>query len=148
MKNYSLVALLVSSLFAAAVQAETPNQTILPDDMKVYYNSEMGLSTKSFQGGKEKNIPTSNEFKDVPGCYVACLSNDAKNGAYPMGEKAYVAGQIRVKGRYADGYCIPAGFEDKDARTSKEFKDKCQEAFPERCSNGTCFVGTNTSAWF
>jgi hypothetical protein len=149
MKKYSITGIVLSSLLVSfATIAETPNQTILPDDMKVYYNSKQGLTLKSVSGSAEKNIPTSNEFKDMPGCYLACISKTAKHGIFPIGENAYLTGQIRVKGRYMDGYCVPTGYENKDARTSKEFKDKCQEAFPERCGDGSCFVGNNTSAWF
>jgi hypothetical protein len=124
-----------------------PVKGMLPDQFKVYYNDKMGFSTKSFKGSQEKIIPTNNEYREQPGCYLACVSKSSKDAAFHVLDNVYMMGQMRVKGRYMNGMCIPAGYESKDARNSKELKDQCQKAFPEKCDKGSCFIETRTGSW-
>lgn len=154
MKKYSFLPgvkgiLLTAALLPACVLAVSPNKTVLPDDFKVYYSKKLGVANKPFKGGKEFTIPTNNEYKDAPGCYVTCLSNQAKEDAIPVpGTKTYLIGQVRVEGRYRDGLCIPKGYESKDARKSTEIKEKCEQSFPTKCEEKSCAINTNTSMWF
>ncbi|MBN9288125.1 MAG: hypothetical protein BGO43_13355 [Gammaproteobacteria bacterium 39-13] len=126
-----------------------PKTSLLPDDIKVYYNEKVGLSRNSFKSGKENVLPTNNDYNEVPGCYIACYSSDAKiapqYGAYPVGDNTYIMGQVRVKGNLHDGYCIPAGFEGKDIRVSKEMKETCEKSFPAMCEKSTCWANSKIS---
>lgn len=126
-----------------------PKTSLLPDDIKVYYNEKVGLSRNSFKNGKENILPTNNDYNEVPGCYIACYSSDAKiapkYGAYPVGDNTYIMGQVRVKGNLQGGYCIPDGFEGKDIRISKEMKETCEKSFPAMCEKASCWANSTIS---
>lgn len=139
---------LALSIISTPTFADTPNKALLPEELNVYYDANTGISRKAFKGGAEKLVPTSNDFKEAPGCYVACYSKNAEDSAFSVGDKVYLMGQIRVQGHYVNNLCIPKGYESKDVRTSSEFKDKCAEVFPERCTNKTCWAGSETAYWF
>lgn len=140
---------LISLLLPLIAIASEPNKTLLPEEFKVYYKKGLGISEKQFKEGKAKIIPTSNDYTGVPGCYVACYSKNPIDGVYSVGDKTYLMGQIRVKGQYQNGYCIPKGFEDKDIRSDKTFINQCAAEFPERCSaKHPCSVGGQTASWF
>ncbi len=129
-----------------------PDDMRLPDDIKVYYSTKVGLTHKHFKGAKADVLPVNNDYKDSPGCYIACYSNHqqnaAKYGAYPVEEKTFVMGQIRVKGRYHNGICVPTGHEDKSIHTSKELKEACESSFPSMCEKGSCWANGRTAHWF
>lgn len=126
-----------------------PNKGMLPEEFKVYYSEKVGLSKTAFKGGTEKVIPTKNDFTEVPGCYITCYTKDAKKGLYSVGDNHYLIGQIRVSGHYYGGNCLPKGFENKDVRTAKEFKEMCEKDFPEQCEKESCTAGNNhTAQWF
>ncbi|MGE3318614.1 MAG: hypothetical protein AB7I18_04900 [Candidatus Berkiella sp.] len=126
-----------------------PNKGMLPEEFKVYYSEKAGISKTAFKGGSEKIIPTKNDFTEVPGCYISCYTNDPKKGLYHVGDNTYLIGQIRVSGHYYGGNCLPKGFENKDVRTAKEFKEMCEKDFPEKCDKLSCSVGSNNTAqWF
>lgn len=136
-------------LMGTNVMAELPtNQTILPDQIKVYYNPNIGVSQKAYKGGTEKIIPTLNDFKETPGCYLSCFSRSSKDAIYPVDTNVYLMGQIRVQGHYTNGLCLPKGFESQDIRAAKEFKQKCEDAFPERCEKESCWASGRTGGWF
>lgn len=149
MKKHSLCSLLIAFTFVpTALMAESPNKTVLPDDFKIYYNEKMGLSRTAFKGAHEKILPMNNDYKDAPGCYVACYAKDAKLGTYRISDSTYIMGQVRVKGGYHNALCIPTGFEHKDLRTSKDMKEVCEKAFPAMCEKEKCWVDGKTSEWF
>lgn len=126
-----------------------PNKGMLPEEFKVYYSDKVGVSKKAFKGGSEKIIPVKNDFTEVPGCYISCYSSDPKKGVYSVGDNTYLIGQIRVSGHYYGGNCLPKGFENKDVRKAKEFKEMCEKDFPEKCDKLSCTVGSNNTAqWF
>ena len=126
-----------------------PNKGMLPEEFKVYYNENVGISKTSFKGASEKVIPTKNDFTEVPGCYISCYTKDAKKGLYNIGDNTYLIGQIRVSGHYYGGTCLPKGFENKDVRNAKEFKEMCEKDFPEKCEKESCGVGaSHTAQWF
>lgn len=141
-----IMALLPTYVFA---DISIPNKTLLPDEFKVYYNKKVGrLSRAPFKGGKETVIPTNNEYKDAPGCYISCHAKNAQEAAYPISDKIYVMGQVRVEGRYRDGLCLPKGYENKDVRSAKALKEKCEQSFPTKCENNSCWADSHTSNWF
>jgi hypothetical protein len=151
MRTYSLsigFLLIASFLSPLAMATEIPTSTVLPEEFKVYYKENVGISRKAFKGSTEKTIPTKNEFKENPGCYLSCVSKDQKEGQYVFWDNQYIVGQVRVKGNYANGMCLPSGFENKDIRQAKELKAKCEETFPEKCTQGSCGVNGYTANWF
>lgn len=125
-----------------------PVKGMLPDEFKVYHSEKVGLSTKPFKGGQEKIIPTNNEYREQPGCYLACYSKNPKEAAYHVIDDTYMMGQIRVKGRYTNGMCVPTGYESKDARHSKDLMEQCEKAFPDKCTGASCWIETRTGNWF
>lgn len=146
---HQLAGILFSAiLFPSVASAVSPNKTVLPDEVKVYYSEKVGLSRKAFNGGTEKVVPTNNDYKDSPGCYLFCVSKNAKHSAYPISDKVYTMGQVRVAGHYMNGLCIPKGYGDKDVRKAKEFKELCEKSFPEKCEKESCWADANTSQWF
>lgn len=159
MKRYSKLLLAVAlmpvamqSIAAESIAMMKPEDVRLPDAIKVYYSENHGVSKKPFKGAKADVLPTNNEYKDAPGCYIACYSNNPsvapKLGAYPVGGKNYMMGQIRVEGHYHNGLCIPKGYENKDVRTSKEMKEACEKSFPAMCEKATCTANGLTANWF
>ena len=125
-----------------------PHETMLPEEFKVYYKPGLGISRKVFKQGDEKIIPNKNHFAEKPGCYIACYSKHAHHGVLATDDNYHLVGQMRFEGHYANGICIPKGFESKDIRKAKEFKVKCEESFPEKCEKGSCDVHGLTSHWF
>ena len=108
--------ILTVALLPIMANAATAVKMMLPDDLKVYYSEREGLSRTSFKGAKADVLPTNNEYKDAPGCYIACYSADPKIGkklgAYPIDMSSYVMVQVRVKGTYREALCTPSGFEN------------------------------------
>lgn len=134
---------------AAKKPTAATDPSVLPEQFKIYYDPKLGISKKVYKGAAEKVILNNNDVKDGQGCYVSCFSKNAKDAVYPVDTNVYLMGQIRVQGQYQNGNCLPKGFEDKDVRASKEFKAKCEEAFPERCEKDSCWAsGSNTANWF
>lgn len=137
-----------------SVQATTmkPDDMRLPDDIKVYYSKKVGLTNHAVKGAKAEVLPTNNEYTASPGCYIACYSSNKdiapKLGAYPVDGNTYIMGQVRVKGHYRDGLCVPSGYENKSVHGSKEMKEACEKSFPAMCEKGTCTVNGKTSQWF
>ncbi len=139
--------MLAAALLPMMAFAQTPNKTLLPDNFKIYVNEKVGLSRTNFAGAKEHILPINNDYKEAPGCYIACYSNDQKLGTYKISDHTYVMGQVRVKGGYHNAMCMPTGFDGKDLRHSKEMKTVCENAFPLMCEKGKCWVDGKTSTW-
>ncbi|MGD9593122.1 MAG: hypothetical protein AB7V32_11435, partial [Candidatus Berkiella sp.] len=51
--------------------ASKEEQNLLPENYKVYYIENVGVLNHSAPGAIEKKLPTMNEFKGSPGCYIA-----------------------------------------------------------------------------
>jgi len=151
MKKYTVLFVLLGALGSAStLQAspEIPGQTIFPEEFKVYYKSDVGVSRKVFHQSQEKTIPTKNIYKENPGCYLSCVTDNKNEGQYVFWDQKYIVGQLRVKGHYANGICMPHQYENKDIRNAKEFTTQCENVFPEKCSNSSCKVNGHTANWF
>ena len=136
------------AMLPLCAQAEAPNKMVLPDDFKIYQSEKVGLSTKSFKGSTERTVPTDNEYKEAPGCYIACHSKHSKDAAYHIIDNVYMMGQIRVPGQYSDGYCVPKGLEHAKLTSSKDLKEKCTKSFPTQCENDSCWADGQTGNLF
>lgn len=148
LRNSLFLFCILSCTLPTQIMATTQNKNILPEEFKVYYKKNVGVSQKAFKGSSEKLIPTSNSFEGNPGCYIACYSKNNLHGIYPVDQKTYLVGQIRVKGNYQNAMCVPTGYTDKDYRQAKEFKTQCEAEFPEACENQSCWISGQTADWF
>ncbi len=125
-----------------------PDETLLPPQYKVYFKDGSGVANQPFTGATEKTLPTKNEFKGKPGCYIACYSRSPIESVYTVSKGIFVMGQIRVEGSYAQRVCQPKGFENKDISKETAFKDKCAANLPHACGQSKCWAGGDTGGWF
>lgn len=148
MKIKSLVAsglFLLTSTTVFAAQPD-PDKMLLPDQFKVYVSGQVVINHPQ-QGFVEKALPTNNDYKEFPGCYIACYSHQETNSIYPVGNDIYVIGQIRVPGKYNDRICVPENFEGQDISTADYFKNLCAEKVSV-CKESQCWGGGDTGGWF
>jgi hypothetical protein len=127
---------------AAACRAETD---LLPDPFPVFVANDVPVN-HPVDGFAPAGLPTDSSFKDAPGCYVACYTHDANAGVYGVGGDIYVAGQVRVPGRYDARICVPSGYEGKDISRAQDFSALCAQKVAA-CGNG-CWAGGDTGGWF
>lgn len=120
-------------------------QTMLPDDFSIYTKDTIVINHPE-SGFEKKVLPTNNDYKNNPGCYIACYSRDKSNGIYSVGDNIYVHGQVRVAGTYKGRMCVPTGYETKDISTEDSFKVQCAKI--STCSNNQCWAGGDTGGWF
>ncbi|MBS0289571.1 MAG: hypothetical protein JSS07_06015 [Proteobacteria bacterium] len=148
----ALGSILISFCSSSYAITMKPDDMRLPDDIKVHFSEKVGLTHSATKGAKSDVLPTNNDYKDAPGCYIACYSSNStiasKLGAYPVDNKTFIMGQVRVKGHYYNGLCIPTGFENKSLKTAKEMKEACEKSFPAMCEKESCWANGNTSHWF
>lgn len=116
---------------------------LLPPDFSVYVHGD-GVVNHPAPGHKEKKLPTLNLFAGAPGCYLACYTKDKQNSVYSVGGGIYVAGQVRVPGKYVNRVCRPSGFETADVSAEQKFKDLCRKI--QGCKD--CWAGGDTGGWF
>lgn len=131
-----------------AAMASPADEMLLPPEYKVYFKEGVGVVNHQFDGAAEKVLPTKNEFKGKPGCYIACYSRKPIQSVYPVSKDIFVMGQIRVEGSYKERICQPKGFEGKDISKEVSFKDKCAAQLPQACSQSNCWAGGDTGGWF
>ncbi len=122
------------------------SSNLLPSPFPVYTNGSIVIN-HSVPGFEQKFLPTNNDFKDNPGCYIGCYSHDKENGIYPVGNNIFVNGQIRVSGSYQARICIPTGYENKPISGEATFKTLCATKIPS-CKNNQCWGGGDTGGWF
>lgn len=143
--------LFISALFylhstASMAGVVNPMQTLLPEAFSVYVNGTTVINHPE-PGFTEMFLPTNNLYKGNPGCYIACYSYQKENAVYPVGDKIYVMGQVRVAGKYAGRVCEPTNFAGKDISGNDVFKSICNEKI-EVCKNAKCWAGGDTGGWF
>lgn len=128
-------------------QLKSTNNLIMPDNMQIYETKEYGTTKKAVKNATVKSLPTNNDFQGSPGCYLQCVSKNAEYSIFTKGTNEYVKGQMRVKGIYADGHCIPAGFDDKSIQDDKDLQSLCEKNFPKQCVNNSCGINSETADW-
>ena len=142
--KYLLSGLLLITGAAAAQPAIEAR--LLPEDFRVYVRDNQVIN-QPWPGFEERVLPTVNDFRGSPGCYVACYSHDAERAVYGVGGEIYVMGQIRVPGNYQNRVCQPADYEGRDISAAPAFKKLCGRLLPDRCRTG-CWAGGDTGGWF
>lgn len=118
---------------------------ILPEDFRVYVRGSTVINHPQ-PGFDERVLPTVNDFRGEPGCYVACYSHDARRGVYGVGGSIYVMGQVRVPGHYEGRVCLPDRYGRSDISAAQGIKELCKASIPA-CGDG-CWGGGDTGGWF
>ncbi len=148
MKSFLFV--MICAATAAGLGAQAPAQYLdrvhsylLPADFSVFVRGDSVVNHPA-PGHAAKRLPTLNLFTDAPGCYLACYTRDKNRSVYSVGGGIYVAGQVRVSGKYENRICRPSGFETADVSALQKFKDLCRKI--EGCQD--CWAGGDTGGWF
>lgn len=145
----SLFVLLLAGA-VAAILAEPANYLdrvhsfLLPEDFSVFVQGDQVVNHPA-PGHTAVRLPTANVFTGSPGCYLACYTKDKASAVYSVGGGIYVAGQVRVSGKYQDRICRPRGFEKADVSAAQRFKDLCAKHI-SGCKR--CWAGGDTGGWF
>jgi hypothetical protein len=121
------------------------DQTLLPDNYTVFTNGSVVIN-HPMPGFVQKTLPTNNDYKKNPGCYIACYSRNKENGIYSVGSNIFVNGQVRVAGSYKNRICVPTGYENKDISKEDAFNVQCAKI--STCTNNQCWAGGDTGGWF
>ncbi|MCX7117779.1 MAG: hypothetical protein NTW94_07785 [Legionellales bacterium] len=149
MKTKYMMTLLAWCFFSPAVMADlvsSPNQMLLPEFYTVYTNGTAVINQPA-AGFEERTLPTTNLYKGMPGCYIACYSHQKENAVYSVDEGVYVVGQVRVAGKYSGRVCEPTNFAGKDITNDPTFKALCTEKVAA-CAGNLCWAGGDTGGWF
>lgn len=138
---------LISYAFAdnEAIITGNPESSLLPSPYPVYVIENSGVVNHSYPGAVQVFIPTNNEYKEAPGCYIACYSHQP--GAYAVSSNIYVIGQVRVRGHYVARNCVPEGYKNMDISKADPLKELCSVSI-EACKNKGCWAGGDTGGWF
>jgi len=128
-----------------AVQPQGSDSRMLPEDFRVYVRGNTVIN-HPLRGFDERVLPTVNDFRGAPGCYVACYSHDRAHGVYGVGGNTYVMGQVRVPGRYEGRVCRPDRFGHADISAASGIKELCKAGIPSCGDN--CWGGGDTGGWF
>ena len=117
----------------------------LPSDLNIYVPKKL-VSLKPQEGFEQKQLPVMNHFKGEPGGYVAVYTHEANNSVFSITKDIYVAGLVRLAGRYHKNLFIP--FEaNRSTQYSKNPRilDIVAQYFPEL--KGKCWVNGDTIGW-
>ena len=118
-------------------------------ELKSHMPMFSGLLPHNFRapGYGERILPTINHYAGKDGGYVAIYTRDSKEAVYSVGNGIYVAGQIRVKGRYIGRIFYPDGYAIGDDITrDPRILRLCHQYFPEFESD--IWIGGDTGGWF
>lgn len=128
-----------------AVEPQGNEYRLLPEVFRVYVNGNTVINHPA-RGFQERVLPTVNDFRGAPGCYVACYSHDRAGGVYGVGGNIYVMGQVRVPGHYEGRVCLPDRFGHADISAASGIRQLCKASVPS-CGNN-CWGGGDTGGWF
>ena len=141
---------LVFSLFyifslPALADIDEANRFLLPNPLRIFTDGTTIINhpAKNFT---KKLLPINNDFKDYPGCYIACYSHQETDSIYSVSNDIHVMAQIRVPGKYNNRICEPTLFTGNDISKSKAFSDICSSKI-KACKNTHCWAGGDTGGW-
>ncbi len=130
----------------AEINVDTQTPWMLPEDFRVYVHGGVVINHRAY-GFEERVLPTVNHYMGADGGYVAIYTLRSDQAIYGVGGGIYVAGQIRVPGKYVGRIFIPAGYLPGDDITQDpEILAICEEYFPEL--KGDMWIGGDTGGWF
>ena len=116
-----------------------PSGQTLPENFQVYVLNHHASTTPKY-GSESIIIPTNNEYRHNPGCYMVCYHPGS--GLYaPNNDNHFVVGQVRIAGLYNKrGMCQPLHGELFDKSLCAQFFSVCQE--------NSCWADGNSGAWY
>ncbi len=118
---------------------------LLPESFRVYVRGNTVINHPQ-PGFQERVLPTVNDFRGAPGCYVACYSRNSQGSAYGVGGGIHVVGQVRVPGRYEGRVCLPDRYGRADISAQPGIQELCKASIPA-CGD-QCWGGGDTGGWF
>ncbi len=140
-----LLALATAAAPAPSPAPSGPEAQLLPADFRVFAADD-AVVNHPVDGFGARVLPTVNDFRGAPGCYVACYSHDSTHASYGVGGGIYVLGQVRVAGRYDGRVCRPTAFGHADISRAPAIAALCSKAVP--ACQGHCWGGGDTGGWF
>ncbi|MBP7901380.1 MAG: hypothetical protein KA015_01045 [Spirochaetes bacterium] len=126
----------------------TPSEPVkkdLPTQINIYVSSK-GISNQFFSGSTKKILPIANNYKESDGVYIAVYTRKEEGAVYSIGNGIYVAGLIRVKGKWKGNIAVPEGWDGYDISASKDFSKFAAYYYPFIADN--CWVGGDTGGIF
>jgi len=119
---------------------------LLPSDFVVYVRGNT-VTIHDSEGFEKRILPSVAHYSGNDGGYVAIYTRQAEDAVYPVGGGIYVAGQIRVKGRYVGRIFYPEGYNEGDDITHDPgILDLCHTYFPDLGND--IWLGGDTGGWF
>jgi uncharacterized protein YecT (DUF1311 family) len=97
------------------------------------------------QGPRLTQYPTISKYHGQDAGYVAVYTHDPANTLYPLGGDTYVAGFIRLRGRYEGRIFLPAGYDAEDISADQNFKALAESLFPGH--RGGVWTGGDTGGF-
>lgn len=125
--------------------APDANARLLPESFHVYVRGSTVINHPQ-PGFQQRVLPTANDFRGVPGCYVACYSHSTQGSVYGVGRGIHVMGQVRVPGRYDGRVCLPDRYGGADISAQPGIRELCKASIPA-CGD-RCWGGGDTGGWF
>ncbi len=118
---------------------------ILPENFKVYVSGNTVVNHPVF-GFEERTLPVVNHYNGPDGGYVAIYTHHSERGVYGVGHDIYVAGLVRIQGKYNGRIFIPVGYNSGDNITQDPaILAICAEYFPDM--QGEMWVGGDTGGF-
>ncbi len=118
-----------------------PKKNELPTEINVYVKSN-NVSNQFFSGSTKKVLPIANNYKGSDGVYIAVYTKKSRGAVYSVGNGIYVAGLIRVKGKWKGNIAVPEGWDNHDISASNDFSKFAAYYYPTFADN--CWVGGDT----
>jgi hypothetical protein len=107
---------------------------------------EACASTSTSQDRNQNGVPVFKPYKGADGGYVAVYTHDQEHSVYSVGDNIYVAGLVRVQGRYVGRIFYPTGYGPGDDITHDAAILKlCDKFFPEL--KGGEWIGGDTGGY-
>jgi hypothetical protein len=155
--NYTLVAAFeseqvgISSTLPIEILDPVENQPgsgttmLLPENFTVWVGNDI-VATCPWPGAQSRTLPTVNHYVGADGGYVALYTRNPELAVYSVGGGIYVAGQLRIKGRYVGRIFWPEGYEvGSNITQDPEILALCARYFPKAA--GQVWVGGDTGGF-
>jgi len=115
-----------------------PSGQSLPENFQVYVLNHQASTTPKY-GSEPIIIPTNNDYRHNPGCYMVCYHRGA--GLYsPNNDDVFVVGQVRIAGLYdKKGICQPLHGKAYDESLCTQLFAACQHE---------CWAGGDSGGWY
>lgn len=118
----------------------------LPESITVW-SDDISVTNQQIDGFTMRKLPVANHYKGIEnGVYIAVYSKKSSGSVYQTADGFFVAGLIRVKGRWKGKTAEPAGWEGRDISKAGYFMKLAAQYYPS-CGN-ECRAGGDTGSLF